>query len=206
MSENTTGPQPTNSQPTGPQYSPQGANPPQPSPLYPQQGPAYQPQGSYPPQDQPYPPQGPQYPPQGPAYPQGASYPPQGPAYPPQGGYPYQDRPWNTLCIVGFVLAFLIPPIGLILSIIALVQINRSGEKSKGLSIAGIIVSGLGTLFTILFIAALSWIFSSLSFNDDQVCMNDTCTDYSDIQQPDTDSFAGVHHRDMMRMLGDTQD
>lgn len=52
-------------------------------------------------------------------------------------------RPWNVLCIIGFVLAFIIPPVGLILSIIALVQINRTQEKSQAMSIAGIIVGAI---------------------------------------------------------------
>ena len=37
--------------------------------------------------------------------------------------------------------AFLVPIVGLILSIIGMVQINKNGGKSKGMAIAGIIVS-----------------------------------------------------------------
>ena len=51
-----------------------------------------------------------------------------GQSYPPQGVYqPYEqpvDQRWNNLCIVGFVLAFFIPLAGLIISIVAMVQIN----------------------------------------------------------------------------------
>ncbi len=43
--------------------------------------------------------------------------------------------------IAGFVCAFLVPIVGLILSIIGMVQINKNGGKSKGMAITGIIVS-----------------------------------------------------------------
>lgn len=52
----------------------------------------------------------------------------------------------NTLAIVGLILAIFIAPIGLILSIIALVKINKSKEGGKGLAIAGIIIGSLFTL------------------------------------------------------------
>lgn len=84
------------------------------------------------------------------------------PQYPASGPYsnPYDmasDR-WNTLCIVGFILTFIIPVAGLILSIIAFNQIKRTGEKSRGLSIAGIIVGGISTVFSILVILAIFWL------------------------------------------------
>lgn len=61
------------------------------------------------------------------------------------------------MCIVGFVLCFLVPPVGLILSIIALVQINKSGEKSRGMSIAGIVLGSIFTFFVTLFIVVMFW-------------------------------------------------
>lgn len=45
------------------------------------------------------------------------------------------------MAIVGFILAFFMPLIGLILSIIALTQIKKTGEGGKGLAVAGIIIS-----------------------------------------------------------------
>lgn len=54
-----------------------------------------------------------------------------------------QEAKTNGWCIVGFICAFLIPLLGLIFSIIGLTQIRKSGEKGKGLAIAGIIVSCL---------------------------------------------------------------
>jgi hypothetical protein len=82
--------------------------------------------------------------------------------FPPQGGGYYFNPPvqrWNGLCIAGFVTAFLIPPVGLVLSIIALVQINKSREKSKGMAIAGIVISVIGTLIIIACIAFVVWFF-----------------------------------------------
>ncbi|RYP97218.1 peptidyl-prolyl cis-trans isomerase [Bifidobacterium pseudolongum subsp. globosum] len=71
--------------------------------------------------------------------PYGGQIPPQEPMV----GYGAQQNndKWNGLVIAGFVCAFLVPIVGLILSIIGMVQINKNGGKSKGMAIAGIIVS-----------------------------------------------------------------
>lgn len=65
------------------------------------------------------------------------------------GGFapPMQPR-WNGLAIAGFILSFFISLVGLILSVIALNQINKSGgtQKGKGLALAGIIISALGII------------------------------------------------------------
>ena len=73
----------------------------------------------------------------------GGQIPPQIPPQEPMGGYGAQQNndKWNGLVIAGFVCAFLVPIVGLILSIIGMVQINKNGGKSKGMAIAGIIVS-----------------------------------------------------------------
>lgn len=74
-------------------------------------------------------------------------------AVPPQGYSSInnpQDR-WNGMCIAGFVCSFVIPVVGLILSIIALVQINKSGEKSKGMAIAGIAISAVRLVLEVVF-------------------------------------------------------
>jgi hypothetical protein len=60
------------------------------------------------------------------------------------------EAKWNGLSIAGFVLSFFIYPLGLILSVIALVQINKSHEKSKGLAIAGTVLGAANTLFIIV--------------------------------------------------------
>lgn len=114
-------------------------------------------------------------------------------------GQPTQVDRWNGLCIAGFVCAFVIPPVGLILSIIALVQINKSHEKSKGLSIAGIVISALGTLLYVAVIALAIWAvgftvdyveehpevwFDSDDYShlDGQLCLPDgTCVDTQDL-------------------------
>ena len=128
---------------------------------------------------------------------------PQGQSFPPQGGYyPSINRSWNVLCIIGFVLSFLLPPVGLVLSIIALVQINRSFQKSKGLSIAGIVIGALGTLLCVMLIGMTIWLFSNLTYSDNQVCFQGTCSDYSDM---DTDTFASTHQFTALPWNDDTQ-
>jgi hypothetical protein len=89
---------------------------------------------------------------QNPNYTSSTPAPPMGPQ-----GYcqpaPYQK--WNALCIVGFVLAFLAPIFGLVLSIVSLIQINRTGEKSKSMATAGIIVSAVSLTIRIALIVAI---------------------------------------------------
>ena len=68
---------------------------------------------------------------------------PAGYAFPPQGAYPYTNPAdsWNVLTIIGFVFAFFNPMLGLIFSIIGLMMVRKSGQKSRGLAIAGIVIS-----------------------------------------------------------------
>ncbi|MGW2523681.1 DUF4190 domain-containing protein [Streptomyces sp. NPDC001617] len=115
--------------------------PPSPGPGRPQepQGPA--PQGEFP---------------QGP-YAQG----PYGYPYPPppyqawgQGYSPYnRPAPVNTFAIASLVLGILccVPGLGLLLGLIGLGQIRRSGERGKGMAVAGSVLSSLGlALWTLL--------------------------------------------------------
>lgn len=68
--------------------------------------------------------------------------------YPGQQGYQGQptENPGKTLGIVGFILAIFIAPVGLILSIIAMVK-SRKARMGNGFALAGIII---GILFTII--------------------------------------------------------
>lgn len=62
----------------------------------------------------------------------------------------------NTLAIVSLVVAFIVPIIGLILSIVALNQINKSKENGKGAAIAGIVVSIIVMIFQFVLVLAIS--------------------------------------------------
>ncbi len=88
-----------------------------------------------------YPPPGAMQPGPAPGYPQQA---PQ-PGYPQPGGAPFTGEPTtNSLAIFGLILAFVAPcaMIGIVLSVVGMVQINNSqgAQKGKGLAIAGIAV------------------------------------------------------------------
>ncbi|WP_223846870.1 DUF4190 domain-containing protein [Bifidobacterium rousetti] len=68
-------------------------------------------------------------------------------------GYPAPQNPgWNVMAVVGFALSFFVAIAGLILSIIGLRQIKRTGEKGRGLAIAGIVISVVQMLFVIVII------------------------------------------------------
>lgn len=72
----------------------------------------------------------------------------------PAGGYPgnyYSNyRPWNAWAIAGFIVSFFAGIIGVVLSIIGLVQIDKRNERGRGLAIAGIVVGAISTLLAIL--------------------------------------------------------
>ncbi|PRB16014.1 DUF4190 domain-containing protein [Microbacterium sp. MYb62] len=77
------------------------------------------------------------------------------PAYP----QPTPTPPGRVLSIVGLVLAVLVAPVGLIISIVAAVKLSKAKEP-KGLAIAGIIV---GALITIFWIVVLIIVFTLLA-------------------------------------------
>lgn len=61
---------------------------------------------------------------------------------------------FSTLSVVGFILAFPLPLAGMVVSIIALARSRKTGDR-KGLAVAGVIVSALGLLFTVICLAIL---------------------------------------------------
>lgn len=112
----------------------------------------------------------PQYPapPQYPAAPQYDTAPPYGSApqqYPPPGPYgaaapyPYAQQKTNTLAIVSLIASLvgivgILPFIGSLVGVItghmSLNQLKTSGEKGRGLALAGTIVGWVGLTFTII--------------------------------------------------------
>jgi peptidyl-prolyl cis-trans isomerase B (cyclophilin B) len=63
--------------------------------------------------------------------------------------YP-QPRPTNALAIVSLVCAFLFAPLGIIFGHISLSQISKTGEEGRGLAVAGLVISYLITVLTIV--------------------------------------------------------
>ncbi len=85
--------------------------------------------------------------------------PPQG-AYPGYYGYPQypQPQPTNTLAIVSLVCAFLFAPLGIIFGHISLSQIKKTGEEGRGLAIAGLVISYMITILSVV-VVVLSVLF-----------------------------------------------
>lgn len=69
----------------------------------------------------------------------------------------------NTTAIVGFVLAFFMPLIGLILSIIGVKNAAKCDGNGKGLAIAGIIISALEIVAIVIVIILFFGIFGALA-------------------------------------------
>lgn len=84
--------------------------------------------------------------------PQGAGQHPQAPyVTPPQQQYqqPPQQR-WNVWAIAGFIVSFFAGIIGIVLSVIGVVQVRRNREKGQGLAIAGIVIGALRVIAAII--------------------------------------------------------
>lgn len=109
-----------------------------------------------------------------PGQPYGTPYPPPVAAYPPQAWIP--RRPTDGLAIAAIsagagslLLAFFFPliliaaPVGLVLGIVALRRIGRSGAEGKALAITGIVTGGVGTLALVAGVVFLGFLFAALS-------------------------------------------
>ncbi len=92
-----------------------------------------------------------------PAPPAGPEVPQYGPYYArPQQAYPVYYgaplAPYSTTAIVGFVMAFFVPIVGLILGIVSLTQIRKTGQRGHGLALASIVIGSAYTVFVFLII------------------------------------------------------
>lgn len=66
-----------------------------------------------------------------------------------------QSQKTNLLAILSLVGAFVFSLAGLVLGIIALKQIKQTGEQGRGLAIAGIIISSVAIVLTIIYVIVL---------------------------------------------------
>jgi hypothetical protein len=77
----------------------------------------------------------------------------QAPAY----GVPPVENPGKTLGIVGLVLAFIISPVGLVVSIVGLMK-SKKANMSNGIAVAGIVISAIsviaGVLISVMLVGA----------------------------------------------------
>jgi peptidyl-prolyl cis-trans isomerase B (cyclophilin B) len=62
---------------------------------------------------------------------------------------------YNVLAIVGFILAFVFNIAGLVVSLIALSQVKKTGERGRGLALAGVIISIVSIIFGIIYFAVI---------------------------------------------------
>ena len=80
-------------------------------------------------------------------------------AYPPPYdpyGYP-RPRPTNGMAIASLICAFVFAPLGIIFGHISLSQLKRTGEEGHGLAVAGLVISYVITVGTIIVMAAVVW-------------------------------------------------
>ena len=115
----------------------------------------------YPPPGAAFPPPGPGYPPPGPGYPTpGPGYPLPGLPYPAPGlGYPAVAYPGlqpssglalaSMICSLCGVVVCVGGPVGLVLGIVALNEVNRTGKTGRSMALTGIIVGGVITALLI---------------------------------------------------------
>ena len=83
--------------------------------------------------------------------------PPYGTYPPPYDPYGYPGpRPTNGFAIASLICAFLFAPLGIIFGHISLSQIKRTGEEGHGLAVAGLVISYLITIGTIIAVIAVT--------------------------------------------------
>jgi peptidyl-prolyl cis-trans isomerase B (cyclophilin B) len=88
------------------------------------------------------------------------------PVPPPPYGYPpYYDpygyqrpRPTNGMAIASLICAFLFAPLGIVFGHISLSQIKRTGEDGHGLAVAGLVISYLITVGSIIAVVLFVWL------------------------------------------------
>ena len=104
--------------------------------------------------------------------PYGATPPPYGPPY--GTGYPTRyppPAPTNGMAIASLICAFLFAPLGIVFGHISLSQIKRTGEEGRGLAVAGLVISYLVTVLTIVALVAgvamFSWMARVLKEDSD---------------------------------------
>lgn len=129
--------------------------------------------------------------------PYGAYPPPYGAYPPPPYGYPYGGYPpptqTNTLAIAALVCAFVFAPLGIVFGHISLSQIKKTGEEGRGLALAGLIISYLVCVLTVL-VVVLSMLFvlavgRSLEDFDNGMTSDYTATPTQPIDAPPLPDF-----------------
>jgi peptidyl-prolyl cis-trans isomerase B (cyclophilin B) len=79
------------------------------------------------------------------------------------GPYPYPaPPPTNGMAIASLICAFVFAPLGIVFGHISLSQIKKTGEEGRGLAIAGLVISYLVTVLSIVVVVAgvvfFSWV------------------------------------------------
>ncbi len=82
---------------------------------------------------------------------------------PPYGAYPppydpyghLRPRPTNGMAIASLICAFVFAPLGIVFGHISLSQIKRTGEEGHGLAVAGLVISYLVTVGTVIVLTAV---------------------------------------------------
>lgn len=79
----------------------------------------------------------------------------------------------NIFCILGLIFTFCLQPLGLIFSIIGMVQTKKSGEGGRGLAIAGLVIS---IVQVVIIIAAFAMGFAIWPELKDEIKNSTACT------------------------------
>jgi uncharacterized protein YggT (Ycf19 family) len=79
--------------------------------------------------------------------------------------------------VTAFVLAFLLPLIGMILGIVAISQAHKQGRQASGLAIAGVVIGALGSIVWLIVIIVAA---SSSDTNSYLTCVNNAYANGTD--------------------------
>ncbi len=68
----------------------------------------------------------------------------------------------NELALIALILAFVAPPIGIVVSIISLIQIRKRNEDRKAMALAGFVIATIIT-FSPIFIIGLMVLYQAVT-------------------------------------------
>ena len=71
------------------------------------------------------------------------------PQVPPPYGYPAPRPRTSSMAAAALITALLVPPVGIVVGVLARRQIRETGEDGDGLALAGILI---GTFLTLLYL------------------------------------------------------
>ena len=94
----------------------------------------------------------------------------------------------NGLCIAGLICSFIVPLVGLILSIVGMNQAKKRNEDGFALAVVGIVMGVIGTIVTVIVVLFVAFSVSVFSTVESNVVLQTACSNldsHGDYKDPE---------------------